>query len=113
MSMGADTKARGGGALQRGHGAPLEPLAQLGDALRSVGAVAFEVEAAELVVDQTARGKEVVSSMGVDKKANTLGAGAHLRLVIFVSLRTAASAMAPWLPMLLFQRLQGMGGGSV
>ena len=34
----------GGGALQRGHGAPLEPLAQLGDALRGVGAVAEVID---------------------------------------------------------------------
>ena len=45
----------GGGALERGHGAPLEPLAQLGDALRSVGALSTIVEAAELVVAQTAK----------------------------------------------------------
>ena len=37
------------GAPQRGHGAPLEPLAQLGDALGGVGAIAIPVEAAELV----------------------------------------------------------------
>ena len=58
VSMGADTKANtllGGGALERGHGAALERLAQLDDALRSVGAVAFEVEAAELVRLQTAQ----------------------------------------------------------
>ena len=44
MSMGADTKANtlwGGGALERGHGAPLEPLAQLCDALSGVGASAI------------------------------------------------------------------------
>ena len=46
----------GGGALERGHGAPLEPLAQLRDALGGVGAKAVRVEAAELVVGQTAMG---------------------------------------------------------
>ena len=45
----------GGGALERGHGAPLEPLAQLGDALSGVGAVPPAVDAAELVVGQTAK----------------------------------------------------------
>ena len=52
----ADTKANasGGGALQRSHGALLEPLAQLGDALGGVGAAAELVEAAELVVAQAA-----------------------------------------------------------
>ena len=37
-------------------------------------------------------------SMGVDRKANTSRAEAHLRLVIIVSLRTAASAEAPLAP---------------
>ena len=46
----------GGGALQRGHGAPLEPLAKLRDALGGVGAMAIAIEAAELVVGQTAMG---------------------------------------------------------
>ena len=39
----------GGGALERGHGAPLEPLAHLGDALSGVGAATHVVDAAELV----------------------------------------------------------------
>ena len=39
-------------------------------------------------------------------KANT-GATAHPRLVICVSLRTAASAEAPLAPMLLLKRLCG------
>eukprot|EP00964_Phaeocystis_antarctica_P051170 scaffold29846_cov45-Phaeocystis_antarctica.AAC.2 len=49
----------GGGALERGHGTPLEALAQLGDSLGCVGASALGVEAAELVAGQTAKGKEV------------------------------------------------------
>ena len=57
----------GGGALERGHGAPLEHLAQLGDALRGVGAVAV-IDAAELVLGQTA--KEGGVSTGADTKAN-------------------------------------------
>jgi hypothetical protein len=48
----------GGGALKRGHGAPFERLAQLGDALGGVGAIAITIDAAELVVGQTAMGKE-------------------------------------------------------
>ena len=40
----------GSGALQRGHGAPLEPLAQLRDALGGVGALSKLVQAADLVV---------------------------------------------------------------
>ena len=41
VSAGADAKAnaQGGGALQRSHGAPMEPLEQLGDALGSEGGV--------------------------------------------------------------------------
>ena len=55
--MGADTKGTlgGGGSLERGHGAPLEPLTQLDDALRGVGALAIHVQAAELVVGQAAK----------------------------------------------------------
>ena len=48
VSTGIDSKHTG--APQRGHGALLEPLTQLGDALRGVGALADSVEAAELVV---------------------------------------------------------------
>eukprot|EP00964_Phaeocystis_antarctica_P118566 scaffold82349_cov62-Phaeocystis_antarctica.AAC.4 len=55
--MGADRKAntRRGGALERGHGATLEALAQLGDALGGVGAVAATIEAAELVAGQAGK----------------------------------------------------------
>ena len=56
--MGIDRKARtrrGGDALERGHGAPLEPLAELGDALGGVGAVTLIIEAAELVVTQAVK----------------------------------------------------------
>ena len=48
----------GGGALEPGHSASLETLAQLVDALGDVGAVAHWVEAAELVVAQAAKGGE-------------------------------------------------------
>ena len=47
--------------------------------------------------------------MGIDMKVNS-GAAAHLRLVICVSLRMAASAEVPWSPILLFTRLQARGG---
>ena len=40
------------------------------------------------------------------RKQNTLEAAAHLRLVIFVSLRMAASAVAPSAPIILRQRLR-------
>ena len=61
--MGADTKANtwGSGALKRGHGAPLERLAQLGYALGGVGAVTLKIEAAEPVVGQAAKGRRSVN----------------------------------------------------
>eukprot|EP00964_Phaeocystis_antarctica_P051171 scaffold29846_cov45-Phaeocystis_antarctica.AAC.3 len=57
--------------------------------------------------------------MGADTKANTSGAAAHLRSVIFVSLRMAASAEAPSTPSSLPTRLRArdtmetrtLGGG--
>ena len=59
VSMGADMRASdgGGGALERGHGAALEPLAQLGDALVSdvvAGETAREVVAVGLQACQWA-----------------------------------------------------------
>ena len=53
LSMGADTKAntRGGSALERGHSASLERLAELGDALGGVGASSI-LDAARHVVGQ-------------------------------------------------------------
>ena len=62
VSMGVDRKAGtgAGGALERGHGAPLECLAQLGDALGVVGAAAI-LEAAELVAGQAAKARRSVN----------------------------------------------------
>ena len=58
-SAGADTKANtlgAGGALQRGHGAPLEPLAQLGDALGSEFVFLILVQPqAEVIVAQAVK----------------------------------------------------------
>ena len=76
--MGVDTKSntRGGGAPERGHGAPLEPLAQLGDAQGGVGTVGIAmhivIDAAELVAIQAAKGRRGVS-MSADIKANAWG----------------------------------------
>ena len=42
-------------SVERGHGAPLERLTQLGDALCCVVASALVVEAAEMVVRQAAK----------------------------------------------------------
>ena len=47
--------------------------------------------------------------MGADMKANTSGVAAHLRLVIFVLLRMAASAVAPSAPRKLYSRLRARG----
>ena len=63
----------GGGAHERGHGAPLEPIAQLSDTLRGVGAAAIVVEAAELVAAQAANVGSGIVSGGVDTKASPLG----------------------------------------
>ena len=70
--MGADIKAntRGGGALERGHGAAHEPLAQLRDAsggviaaaaVTAVAAVTIGVTATELVPAQAATGARSVN----------------------------------------------------
>eukprot|EP00964_Phaeocystis_antarctica_P012328 scaffold6809_cov56-Phaeocystis_antarctica.AAC.2 len=61
--------------------------------------------------DRMGNGERVGVSMGADTKANTSGAAAHLRLVIFVSLRMAASAVAPSTLMLLPARLRARGIG--
>ena len=70
--MGVETKANtllDGGAPERGHSASLEPIAQLGDALGSVGTVssapyvvyAYVVDAAELGVAQAAKERRRVN----------------------------------------------------
>ena len=58
VSTGADKNAstRGGGALERSHSAPLEPLAQLGDAVSGVLAVTIIADATEAVRRQAAEG---------------------------------------------------------
>ena len=67
---------RGGGAPKRGHGAPLERLAQLGYALGGVGAVTIIIEAAELVVIQAAKGRRSVRQWALTQKRTLLGGGA-------------------------------------
>ena len=52
-----------GGALERGDCAACKPLAQLGDAIRGVGAIAIAADAAERVGGQAASKGEV--SVGV------------------------------------------------
>ena len=62
VAMGVDRKAstRGGGALERGHGASLERLAELGDALGGVGAASI-LDAAQHVVGQAAKKRRHVN----------------------------------------------------
>ena len=88
--MGADRKAntQGGGARERGHGAPLERLAQLGDALRGVGAFASPIEAAELVIGQAAKGRRQCQWALTRKR--TLWAGGALELLEHAVLLDAA-----------------------
>ena len=62
-------------APERGHVALLEPLAQLSDALRGVGAAAFIIEAAELVPGQAATRERGVSMALTQQRI--LGAAAH------------------------------------
>ena len=59
--------------------------------------------------EQSGYGERASSSTGADTKVNTSGAAAHLRLVIFVSLRTAASPVAPSALMWLRPRLRARG----
>ena len=76
------------------------------------GALVFDAVVPETTMDGcggTVRGQVRVSA-GADTKANTLGAAAYSRLEILVSLRTAASAEAPWSPIELPKRLQRWGG---
>ena len=94
----------GGGALQVGDLRLLEDGGERGGALVS-----------DVVASETASegwggdGERVGVSMGVDRKANT-GAAAHFRLVICVSLRMAASTVAPLAPIQLSLRLRARGG---
>ena len=78
------TRERGlwcGGALERGDGATLEPLAQLGDALSGVGAVAIVADAAELVEGQAASTRVRVGRnkllTGKQVKVSVLRVGPH------------------------------------
>ena len=55
MEAHVERALRCGSALERGDGAALEPLAQLGDAFGGVGATAIAIaDAAEVVVAQAA-----------------------------------------------------------
>ena len=83
----------GGSTLERGCGAPLDPLAQLCDALHGVGAAANRIEAAELVVAQAAKWKGGMS-MGADTN-QTRWVVAHLSEVTALPLSPSHSLVMP------------------
>ena len=89
----------GGGALERGHGAPLEPFAQFGDALGGVGtpdiAIIILVEAAELVVGQAASTGMWGVSMGALTEGRKVGPTAHLSEVTELPLSPSHSLVMP------------------
>ena len=103
--MGADTKAntRGGGALERGDSRLFEDGSERGGALGSDKVV---IEAA---MHRRGRAVRDEACQWALTRKRTHGVAAHLSEVIFVSLRTAASAEAPSAPMPLPAILQEMG----
>ena len=97
-----------GGALEFGDHRLLE------DGSNRSGSLGSDVVAFETASEgQDGNSERVGVSMGADTNANTLGAAAHLRSVIFVSLRMAASAVAPLSLMSLAPRLRARGIGTV
>ena len=88
-------------------------LRLLEDGSERGGAFDADVVAADTAGEgRSEDGERAAVSRGADTKANTRGAAAHLRWEIIVSLRTAASAEAPSLPMRLLSILRGMGVGA-
>ena len=73
----------GDDALERGHGAPLERTAQLGDALSGVGAVAITIDAAELVEGQAATGRRRSECQWALTERRTLGSWFERRAAYF------------------------------
>ena len=106
--MGADNKANtleGGSALQVGELSILEDDGERAEPLE------FNVVARETTGKGHRMGNSegaIGVSMGADANEH-FRAAAHLRLVICVSLSTAASAEAPQAPMPLHARLRGNG----
>ena len=107
--MGTDTKADTGG----GGGAAHLRLMIFVSLRKAASAVAPSVLMLLLprlrARGRVGNGERVGLSMGADTKANTLEAAAHLRLVIIVSLRMAASEVTPLSPMPLLLRLRVRG----
>ena len=112
--QGALTERRavwGGDALERGHGAPLERTAQLGDALSGVGAVAILIDAAELVAGQAATGRRRSECQWALTERRTLGSWFERRAAyssdcnVQLPLRPLARAAASLGPRLSYRRL--------
>ena len=85
----------GGDALERGHGAPLERTAQLGDALSGVGAVAILIDAAELVAGQAATGRRRSECQWALTQAIAQGAVTHSSEVTVLPLSPSQSFAMP------------------
>ena len=91
-------------ALQRGHSAPLEPLAELGDALGGVGAYTILIamstsEATDPVIGQAAsvgRSDEfVIGQRALTQKQTLLGRAAHFSEVTALPLSPSHSLVMP------------------
>ena len=76
------------------HGAPLERLEQLGDALHSVGACNVVADTAEVVPVQTVQRWGVAVSVGAETEANTRAAAHFSRLSTPFSLMQLAMMKA-------------------
>ena len=85
-----------GSVPQRSHAAPLEPFAQLGDALRSVSPLtSISVDTTEHVAVQAAKQGRRGVSMGADRKANTWRVAAYSNEVTALPVSPSHSAMMP------------------
>ena len=93
MEAHVERALRCGSALERGDGAALEPLAQLGDAFGGVGALAAERVVAQA---ESKGGGGVGASAEPDKRAGaTRGAAAHSSEVTALPLSLAHSSVMP------------------
>ena len=109
MSMGADSARKrtlwGSSALEMGYHRLLEDGSERG------GALVSDVVAEETVSEGWDRdGERADVSTGIDRGNSRCVRGARLRVVICVSLSTAATALPPSAPMLLKARLRATGG---
>ena len=100
----------GGGVAHRGHLLECDADAAARGVFDGLLAHISEAVGSQAVSEeQSGYGERAGMSMGIDMKVNS-GAAAHLRLVICVSLRMAASAEAPSYLMSFASRLRARGG---